>query len=83
MVRDLNDRLYALLSDLRAPDADFDCECGDADCRRSVALTLQEYATLRVQAGRAVLTPEHADRLPSETGPTRELGNEFARPSPG
>jgi hypothetical protein len=79
MVRELNDRLYALLRDLRAPDGDFDCECGEAACRRSVALTLQEYATLRVQAGRAVLSPEHADRRPSETGP-RERGNEFARP---
>jgi hypothetical protein len=83
IVRDLNDRLYALLSDLRAPDADFACECGDTCCRRSVALTLQEYATLRVQAGLAVLSPEHANRRPSETGPTREHGNEFARSSPG
>jgi hypothetical protein len=79
MVRDLNDRLYVLLSDLRAPDGDFDCECGDAGCRRSVALTLQEYATIRVQAGRAVLAPEHAGGRPREIGPTREAGNEFAR----
>jgi hypothetical protein len=70
MVRDLNDRLYALLSDLRAPDADFACECGEAACRRSVALTLQEYATLRVQAGRAVLSAEHAGRRQRETGAT-------------
>jgi hypothetical protein len=60
MMRDLNDRLYALLRDLRTPDAEFDCECGDPGCRRSVALTLQEYAAIRADGSRPVLSPDHA-----------------------
>jgi hypothetical protein len=67
MVRDLNDRLYGLLKDLRAPHGDFDCECGDPGCGRSVALTLQKYAALRARAGGAVLAPEHASR--AQRGP--------------
>jgi hypothetical protein len=60
MIRDLNDRLYALLKDLRAAHGNFDCECGDPKCGRSIALTLQEYAAIRANAGRGVLSPEHA-----------------------
>jgi hypothetical protein len=59
MVRDVNDRVYALLKDLAAPRGEFDCECGQLGCRRSVELTLQEYKTMRAQEGRAVLSPEH------------------------
>ncbi len=59
MVRDLNDRVYALLRDLKAPHGDFDCECDDPDCGRSVELTLEEYAAMRALGGRGVLSPEH------------------------
>ena len=59
MIRDLNDRLFGLLKDLRAPHGEFDCECGDQTCRRSVALTLREYETLRVKESKPVLSPEH------------------------
>ena len=59
MVRDLNDRVYALLRDLKAPHGEFDCECGDPDCGRSVELTLEEYAAMRARGGRGVLSPEH------------------------
>jgi hypothetical protein len=58
MTRDLNDRLYALLKDLNAPQGEFECECGDPSCGRSVVLTLLEYAAIR-DLGRAVLSPEH------------------------
>ena len=60
MVRDLNDRLYALLRDLKAVHGHFDCECGDQACGRSVALTLREYEAIRVQRGQPVLSPEHS-----------------------
>jgi len=59
MVRDLNDRLYRLLKDLRAAKGDFDCECGDPACKRSVALTLQEYEAMRTVPDRGVVSPEH------------------------
>jgi hypothetical protein len=59
MIRDLNDRLYALLKDLKAPHGKFDCECGDRACGRSVALTLREYEAIRVREGQPVLSPEH------------------------
>ena len=59
MIRDLNDRLYGLLKDLDAPHGEFDCECGDQGCGRSVALTLREYEVLRVNEGQSVLSPEH------------------------
>jgi hypothetical protein len=37
---------------------DFTCECGAADCRTIVSLTLAEYEVLRT-AGRSVLAPGH------------------------
>jgi hypothetical protein len=37
---------------------DFTCECGAADCRVTVSLTLEEYESLRA-AGRRVLAPGH------------------------
>ncbi len=41
------------------PDAwEFTCECGAADCRVAVSLTLAEYEALRT-AGRPVLAPGH------------------------
>ena len=39
MLRDLNDRLYVLLRDLKADEGKFDCECGGRDCGRSVELS--------------------------------------------
>ena len=37
---------------------DFTCECGAADCRVTVSLTLEEYEALRA-AGAPVLAPGH------------------------
>jgi hypothetical protein len=37
---------------------DFTCECGAADCRAAVSLTLAEYEALRA-AGRPVLASGH------------------------
>jgi hypothetical protein len=59
MARDLNDRLYALLRDLRASQGEFDCECEDPGCSRSVALTLPEYEAIRARGDRGVLSPHH------------------------
>jgi len=59
MVRDLNDRLYALLRGLRSPAGDFECECGDAACNRLVVLTLGEYEAIRLNCAEPVRSPEH------------------------
>jgi hypothetical protein len=59
MTRDLNDRLYALLRDLKSSAGDFESECEDDACRRSVQLTLLEYESLRLHRGEPVLSPEH------------------------
>jgi hypothetical protein len=58
MLRDLNDRLYVLLRDLKADEGKFDCECGGRDCGRSVELSLPEYLAIRLDGG-VVLSPEH------------------------
>jgi hypothetical protein len=62
MLRDLNDRLYALLSDLKAAEGTFDCECGDRECGRSAELSLTEYLAIRRDGG-VVLSPEHSRGL--------------------
>jgi hypothetical protein len=59
MTRHLNDRLYALLRDLKSSAGDFECECGDDACDRWVQLTLLEYESLRVHRGERVVSPEH------------------------
>jgi hypothetical protein len=59
MVRDLNDRLYGLLRDIREAEGRFECECGDPGCGRLVVLSLQEYVAVRLSGGRGVLAPEH------------------------
>jgi hypothetical protein len=59
IVRDLNDRLYALLRDIKASEGKFDCECGEPDCRRTVTVSLRDYAAMRAFGGRGVFSPEH------------------------
>ena len=59
MTRDLNDRLFALLRDMRSSSGKFSCECGEDACDRSVELTLAEYQSRRVNSGEPVLSPEH------------------------
>jgi hypothetical protein len=59
MVRDLNDRAYALLRDLKAAHGDFQCECGDAGCERVVVLRLPEYEAIRARGGRVWASPAH------------------------
>ena len=59
MVRDLNDRLYVLLRDIRSSEGRFECECGEPGCGRLVVLSLQEYLAVRLSGGRGVLASEH------------------------
>ena len=79
MVRDLNDRLYALLRDLGAPEGVFGCECGDAGCGRSVPVPLHEYALIRAQQSAAVLSPRHSARQPSSGEHDRLQRSDCAR----
>jgi hypothetical protein len=59
MVRDLNDRAYALLRDLKAARGDFQCECGDAGCECVVVLRLPEYEAIRARGGRVWASLAH------------------------
>ena len=44
---------------------EFTCECGAADCREPVSLTLAEYEALRQEGGR-VLAPGHDEHVRRE-----------------
>ena len=46
----------------------FTCECGAADCREPVSLTLAEYEALRVER-RGVLAPGHEEHARRERPP--------------
>jgi hypothetical protein len=59
MVRDLNDRAYALLKDLTAAHGEFHCECGDAGCEGVVVLSLPEFEALRARGGRVWASSAH------------------------
>jgi hypothetical protein len=62
MVRDLNDRAYALLKDLNAAHGDFGCECGEAGCKSVVVLRLPEYEAIRARGDRVWASPAHNRR---------------------
>jgi len=59
MARDLNDRAYALLKDLKAAHGEFQCECGDAGCGHLVVISLPDYAAIRARGGRVRASPAH------------------------
>jgi len=44
---------------------EFTCECGAADCREPVSLTLVDYEALR-EEGRRVVAPGHAEHARRE-----------------
>ena len=61
-MRAVNDRVFELLSELGSEDGEFLCECSDENCIETVQLTLREYAVLKAQEDRPLLTlPAHAE----------------------
>lgn len=62
LLREVNDRIFELLSEFGSDDAEVLCECSDKDCIETIPLTLGEYAALRAQPERPPLKlPGHPD----------------------
>lgn len=55
LTREVNDRVYDLLSELGGEEGEFLCECGDGTCSETLSLTLHEYAARRAQPERTPL----------------------------
>jgi hypothetical protein len=61
-MREVNDRVLELLSEIDSEDGEFLCECSDESCIETIPLTLREYADLQAQPGRPPLKlPGHPD----------------------
>jgi hypothetical protein len=52
VMREVNDRVFELLSELGSEDAEFVCECSNEHCVETIHLTLREYAALEAQPER-------------------------------
>ena len=62
LIREVNDRVFELLSEFDSEDGEFLCECSDKGCVETINLTLREYAALQAQPERPHLKlPEHPD----------------------
>jgi hypothetical protein len=59
LMRDVNDRIYEVLTADGSEDGDFLCECGNSSCTETVQLTLREYAALRAREDGAVFACSH------------------------
>ena len=59
--RDVNEWIRRSLEQMgvEEPRYGFLCECGDADCRDAVGLTLREYELVRAGATRFLIAPDH------------------------
>jgi len=62
LLREVNDRVFELLSEIGSEDGEFLCECSDKSCTETIPFTLREYAALQAQPERPLLKlPEHPD----------------------
>jgi len=59
--RDVNESIMDLESgwDTAVELAQFVCECGDAECRERIQMTLEEYAAVRSDGAQFALVPGH------------------------
>ena len=63
LFREVNERIKALNSHVETRDeADFICECGDADCVQPVSLSLAEYEEVRSRGIHFAVAPGHVVR---------------------
>jgi hypothetical protein len=61
-MREVNDRIFEILSQLGSEDGEFLCECHDETCVQTIQMTLSEYAALQAQPDRPPLKlPRHPD----------------------
>jgi hypothetical protein len=60
LFREVNERIKRVNEHLETQDeADFICECGDADCTHPVSLTLAEYEDVRSRGTHFAVVPGH------------------------
>lgn len=60
LFREVNERIKRMNEHLETKDeADFICECGDADCTAPVSLTLTEYEEVRHRGTHFAVVPGH------------------------
>ena len=60
LFREVNERIKHMNQHLDTKDeADFICECGDADCTHPVSLTLAEYEQVRSRGTHFAVVPGH------------------------
>jgi hypothetical protein len=55
LMREVNDRIFEILSGLGSEDGEFLCECDDETCVETIQMTLSEYAALPGDAERPSL----------------------------
>lgn len=59
LFRDVNERIAEASERFDADEAEFMCECADPGCAERLQVPLDEYETVREDATRFVLDPEH------------------------
>ena len=77
--RDANERIQKRARELDFPDpVPFICECGDAQCREILRLTLEEYESVRRAGGASFfLVPGH-EQAAGSSGIVRGQNDRFA-----
>lgn len=59
LFRDVNERIAETAESFGANDAEFVCECADADCAERIEATLDEYELVRADGIRFLVAPGH------------------------
>jgi hypothetical protein len=54
-MREVNDRIFEILSGLGSEDGGFLCECDDETCVKTIQMTLSEYASLQARGDKPFL----------------------------
>ena len=55
LMREVNDRVFELLSEMGSDDGEFLCECSDEGCMERIHLTVPEYIAWQKAQGRPPL----------------------------
>lgn len=55
LIREVNGRIFEILSALGSEDGEFLCECQDETCVQTIQMTLSEYAALQARGERPLL----------------------------
>ena len=61
LFRDVNERIAEAAQRFESDEAEFVCECGDAECTDRIPAPLADYEDTRADATRFLLVPGHED----------------------